>query len=153
MAKTTRLRTATAATLQMDNPDIASGFEVVTVGAWLKAMMERQGIGNAELRNRLSADGYDVTQPAIANWRRNDSPLPLDKLPLILKCLDLSDLEVEHWVREIVAAYLPEEIQPWFKDPLQEKKNNVMGMLKRQSLLSALDEAQKAIEKAKSALQ
>jgi hypothetical protein len=150
MAKTTRLRTATQATLQLENPDTDSGFETVTVGDWLKLIMKQQGIGSIELLNCMKREGIELTQPAIANWRRNDSPIPLDKLPKILRCLNLTSSEIDHWVYEIVSAYLPEELHPWFRDPMKDKKEKALGMLKINALDNALKDAGSAIEKAKS---
>ncbi len=86
----------------------AAEATVVTQGQWLIGEMETRGIRGIDLFRRMSALGFDGTSSNIVTlWRKDESKIGLETLPILLEALGMDEEERRGWVMLFTGARYP----------------------------------------------
>jgi len=79
----------------------------ITVGEWARSVMRHRCIKNTELWRRLKDSGYVVKPNFISNILTDKNKIPLERIPLFVRCLGFEGMEAGLWVARLLEAYLP----------------------------------------------
>jgi hypothetical protein len=105
--------------IDVEDEDADSGFTLIPASDVFGWLLQKSGLTNKELHERLYNMGFKISQPnLIAMWKKGDSKLPLERLPVICDALGLGKKEKGFWIHKFLCAYLP-TLTSHFYDPVQ----------------------------------
>jgi len=122
--------------IHVEDNNSESGYVAVSIGDWLKGMMQHYGVSNTQLRDQLLENGRQkLNLNNIAQWRNNSHKIPKERIHDVCRCLGMNEEQIFYWSTEIYKAYTPESEHIYITDSWKKMKQEAC---KSHGMLSAL---------------